>query len=483
MANVRLFNAPWSKEGGDFPALTPSNLRTSLITNNFNIGGEYTNISYIKDGIFELPVNLSAVEKTVNYCIFSNINDQYWCAFINRMEWTSANSTRFYYEIDWFSTFATSASIHGWRVRRKLSATDTPTIIRKGDFIGNGWYTRDKRDIAIYPDNEGKTYFYAYIFGDTLEQIFDTTTFNKQAYSKLHTNLLIILLGNDSDKTAFVNWVNDNNTFNNVAAIYELPYLFPSQTTGTLYGHTFYIYDEYTDPLQATTTLAGAGYNIFNNDNDLRICININGAENIIPYSDLNSLLFTIKYGLYPKPYVVITPDYASANNAKSYTFDSFSEIALTKDVFQEWQNRNVYNLIAGGTGIALSALTGNYGVAGAQLINTALSTLQGSFNARTQTPPTTAQSANALQSAGLPFVSIYTQSWRDGNVEGLQFYNRNGYPTREFGAIGINSGNETFDIIQAVDITVKNVPAQAQTEITKILNRGVRVWNTANIS
>lgn len=481
MASVQLFSVAWTAGGIDFPSISPADIRTELIDGELNIGPLYT-VSFIKGGFFELPVN---VENTryANYTIFTNNNVEYWCAFITSMEWTSNNSTRFYYNIDWVSTFAHNATCVGMRTRQRI--TTTATIKPIGDFQGTGEVVLSKRGYQYTGwDNNG---YVVYFDADTISLGGFLSVGNSMTGGGLQT----IVLTTSADIQAFRELIKDEKLFNSIASVYSIPApLLPGTYHGfyDIDGYQYKTLDTIANASPLTFTLTpniSAVRNLFLNDNDLHIEV-FAGSDSIqVKYSDISSLTFDVSVCYQPNPMLTITPRWnnnetASGNLKRSVTFSGFAQLAITVDAFQSWLNNQFINMIASNAApLAVSGMT-NPATFGVQLANTAFDV----FNSfRTYHPAPTPQNSNASMSLGDMFAGVIVRTWANYNTDGVIYYEKFGHPVYNWSTYPLTVTGKNYDVYQIPDAVVMDVPYQAQQEIKRLLQNRVRFWSTALIT
>lgn len=131
-STIRLYNVPWSKGDGNLKLFTSIAEQTTQMldysSNNSYIGNNY---NIIRNNVIKLPVNQYEIQK-YNYMMFKNpdisSNREWWYAFIDRIEWLSANSCAVYYTIDAWQCYQHQIKYKKCYVERTHVpvSTDTP---------------------------------------------------------------------------------------------------------------------------------------------------------------------------------------------------------------------------------------------------------------------------------------------------------------------------------------------------------------------
>lgn len=500
MATVILYNVPWRQGGNDFPALLPASLISSLSTRKWTgQPSEGYTVSYVKGGYFEIPAKASDVESAVNYCCIQQDGHTRF-AFVDRVEWTNGNSCRCYYTIDNVSTYMTQAIVNGYRTRRLIDVDNRPTSILTGDFSGNYRSIISKKEYTFGGGRIGEPggyYILIYLLRSLVN--LDVSYGPSRRLSNTPTSTILVM-HTGVDLFQFLNWLETDTEGEKVAKsitnAYAIPYTPNLPVSKVTLPNTDYTIGEITenDPIKIDTfTLSTENYPLLYNDNDTKVIISMDGSQSTIKVSELIDTKFDTYLSLGGEPSYTICPHWKDANKTKNIHYGSFPQVPLTVDQYNWWQQQNKLGMIAGvgmsAVTIGISAATGNVvgvvgGVAGAAA--TVANYTQQSNNAERQSPFSTAQNSNAIQSVGDAFLSVMLTGWQNGTTAGIAYYRREGFPCFDYGAITINMtnpGGASYDYYKCTDFTVAGVPAEAQREISAALERGVRLWNTANIS
>lgn len=498
MATVRIFSVPWRKGGYDFPALEGATLFGQLNNSPYAIVRgdgirEYTiSEAFYQQGYFELPISIQSCKKC-NYA-WINKDGHLYFVFVDKMEWTNKDCTRFYFSIDNFSTYAKQAIIGGYRTRRRIDPSEKPESILQGDFIGNYKFPVNKQDF-LFDGNFVNNPPYMLVYLNPSIEGDGTDLF--APYSNVYSQMVLAL--NWVDAGFFMSMISKGDNIadsvkNAIIGIYLFPSIFsiPQSAKWTIGGHSYPMigYGNPTGdtkkPLKiGTYTLNGNSNNIFWNNNDTECVIVSDGREIKINPSDLSEPVYDVYLTLATSPAIVIQPHWKHTDKSRSITYANFPQLGLSVDQFASWQQRNMLSLISQSVMTGARFFAGDIAGGSASAINLAVSQLSSAREASTQTPFSTAQQSTAIQSAGCPFLSIQTRCWQNASSAGLAYYRREGFPCLDFGTINLSDypENAPYDFYKCSDVTVAGVNAEAQQEIAQLLEKGIRAWNTVNIS
>lgn len=479
---ARLYNVAWSRTGRDRPVLPMTTIRLLLDAADAATSDARTDFRYIKRGVLQLPGVASSQDYRANYLIYSNDNVHYFGAWVDSIEWASAGSFAVNFTDDLFTTFASRATVTGYRTRKPFNLIPSGEALQ-GDFNVCGWSNLWSWTLK-FDENAAVLVYLAP--GETDLQY---------AYSPTPSTAFIAVIQNDSDYTNFQSMLNDPLfKFSSIIAAYVVPAeLIPSGLINKSYKYnlisnpfTFKTFPISHFPLSMTVSLPSAReelYRVFLNDHDSIVRVRMGSDTAMLHTSDLKTFSFTVRYGFTPTPFLTVTPNYKSTiettAHSPSFGFSRFPQAPLSSDAFSSWFQSVALPSISG---IAAGAVTGGVGA----LIGGAIGTAAGTALSAVSThmvPDYLAGDSSALFSAGVDALGIDILIPANSD-QGEEYYQQFGFPC---------AGRETFylrvvttgiyQFIQSNDnVIAGEMPAAAKDEIDQMLKAGFRAWDTIDI-
>lgn len=477
MATVYLSSVPWDASGSDFPLLSHETLLYTMQQAG-QVLETFTGISFVKDGSFELPIPYTKYQNACNYCVFNNGSGSTTTvfAFVTRMEWTSANSTRFYYEVDPFATYGASMRVAGARTRRRFATDTSGRSLYAGDYVGVG--RKMSTSIINLKYKHGLNGLIVYLQTNVLSDPPNLET--SYGGSELNTGLIAIKVSSSADFTAFSNFLKgaDFNLFAPaIVGVYCVPSEMMSpaggQGTITISGYSYEWLNPQHSVLGQSSPLL-VDDNLLLNNNDTLIRVVTGGTTNYIAPSDLNSLRFNLYYAYSPVPCAEIIPDWKAVGDPRVYTFSNFAKIPVTQTGLLNWIQNNALDVMTGAVGAIVNpSISGT-----ANFISSTIKSAQG-------TSTITGLSADAMEALGDSFVYVAAETWIEGSVSALKFYSANGYPdysiTNSPSELSVSIGDH--DYFKYSNPIIAGVPADTATYIRAKLETGVRLWTTTTFN
>ncbi len=477
MATIYLSSVPWSRSGIDFPLLSPAELITRL-TNNEQILSTFTGVSFVKGGSFELPVPYTRYQADCNYCLFNNGsgNNTLIAAFITDMEWTSNNSTRFYYEIDPIVTWGYKMAVSGVRTRQRLVSTTNGAALYSGDYVGVGYKVLNRAYNLQHV--RGNDCLAVYLNPNAFSQISDVK--NSTGGSELQTTFICIYVISAEDYDAYYSLLHGI-AIGQPEVAYA--YVIPSELLNTssrqieINGHSYYTFN-YRSSSSRTVTLQGNAQALLNNNNDLRIGIRTGGTVNYILPSELTNFTFTITETLSPSPSITIRPNWKTSTDTRCFTFSDFPTAPTNTNGLNDWLQQTSTSLVSTAVNAAIKPQTAGVAFA-AEAFNATTSLLNVSYT-------TTPQRASAIAASGNSIVSIFSENWITGETQPLRFYDINGYPVynlKNSPSVLSIPNTMTYDYFKFSNPIISGLPSAHAEYVQSKLSSGIRLWSTTQFN
>lgn len=473
---ARLYTAPWNRTGRDRTVLSMTAIRDALAS--YATSDARTDFRYIKKGTIKLPGVASSQDYRATYLIYSNDDVHYFGAWIDSIEWSSAESFAVSFTDDYFNTFAFGATVQGQRLRKIDLLTWNEAV---GDFPYNE--TRIDKIYGVRLSEDGDNPVIVYINAEITPAEF------YRSRGVMWSPFVTIVLLDQADRNRFRELINTSWwSADIVIAAYAVPsdFLEGISQWGSVTFSSTYSFKAvqnqglYSKTVDMFSNITG-NQRIVLNSHDSKLQIRLGKNVVNVPFEALNSGNVTVEFALTPNPVISFKPDWNTSSAAYSpkYAFSDFPQISFTENAFGQWAIKNALPAVGSGvvggfaSGGPLGALAGGISSAAGSLIG---------YGLNNPTPDATSGATSSIDAVAGASAAVQLVVPKDISRV-TRFYGEFGYPCFHRETYALNTLNRRWDFLQATDnVITGSMPQAAKDEIDAAVKSGVRIWNTVNI-